>query len=97
MNELTNKFWDEHFRNKNRSELPKIKQRIYDWLNQDNFGGFGVDGKIFWIETVCTSSIIYNYIRDYIIKWCKTQGYSYLYNIKKDEMSKEVKEYLTIE
>lgn len=43
MNKLTNMFWDEHFADKNRAELSKIKQKVYDWLNEDNFGGFEVE------------------------------------------------------
>ena len=39
MNELTNMFWNEHYRGKDRAKLSKIKQKVWDWLNEDNFGG----------------------------------------------------------
>lgn len=79
MNELTNIFWNEHFRDKNRAELSKIKQKVYDWLNKDNFGGFGLEGKSFWIEKTCLTAVLPNYIHDYMIKWAKRKGYNYLY------------------
>ena len=79
MNELTNLFWNEHFRSKDRAELTKIKQKVYDWLNEDNFGGFGLDNKVFWIEKTCLTAKLPNYIYKFIIKWGKKQGYKYLY------------------
>lgn len=81
MNDLTNIFWNEHFRDKNRAELSKIKQKVYDWLNEDNFGGFGIEGKYFWIETTCSTAKIYNYIRNYMIKWANKKGYKYTYSL----------------
>jgi hypothetical protein len=80
MNDLTNKFWDEHFRSKEFINMTKIKQKIYNWLNEDNFGGFVIDGKIFWIEKVCSTSSLPNYIYDYLIKWGEKAGYKYLYS-----------------
>ena len=77
MNDLTNMFWDEHFRDKSRAELSKIKQKVYDWLNEDNFGGFALDGKIFWIETTCSTARLPNYIYKYLLKWADRKGYIY--------------------
>jgi len=48
--------------------------------NKDNFGGFGVDGNIFWIEKVCSISNLPNYIYSYLIKWANKQRYIYLYH-----------------
>ena len=81
MNNLTSEFWDEHFRNVNVDDLSKIKEKIYNWLNKDNFGGFVVDGKVFWIEKCVSTSSLPNYIHKYLIKWMENKGYKYLYNI----------------
>jgi len=80
MNNLTRLFWNEHFHNKDRNKLIGIKAKVYDWLNKDNFGGFGVDGNIFWIEKVCNMSNLPNYIYSYLIKWANKQRYIYLYH-----------------
>ena len=81
-NALTQKFWDEHFIGKSREELQsKIKRQVYDWLNGDNLGCFGTNGDIFWIEKVASTCTLPNYIREYIIRWAKRNGYRYLYNI----------------
>ena len=79
--ELTYIFWAEHFNEKNRSRLSKIKQKVYDWLNGDNFRGFVLDNKIFWIEKTCSIAILPNYIYNYIIKWAKQKGFQYLYTV----------------
>lgn len=79
MNELTNMFWNEHYRNKNRAELSKIKQKVYDWLNEDNFGGFILDGGTFWIEKTWGGARLPNYIYDYLHKWAEKKGYLALY------------------
>jgi hypothetical protein len=79
MNNLTNMFWDEHFRGKERSGLPKIKQKIYDWLNGDNFGGFVLDGKVFWIEKTCNIATLPNYVYDYLKRWARRKGYIALF------------------
>ena len=79
MNDLTNMFWNEHFRNKNREKLPATKQKIYDWLNGDNFGGFVLDSGVFWIEKTCTTAKLPNYIYSYLINWAKKKGYQSLY------------------
>jgi hypothetical protein len=82
MNNLTGMFWDEHFINKDREKLSKIKQKIYDWLNEDNFNGFVLNSNIFWIELTWSQSRLPNYICNYIIKWAKRKGFTYLYNLK---------------
>ncbi len=79
MNELTNMFWNEHFRDKDRASLSKIKQKVYDWLNEDNFGGFVLDNGTFWIEKTCTTARLPNYIYSYLIKWAKRKGFNSLY------------------
>jgi hypothetical protein len=80
MNELTNLFWNEHFRNINRVNLKGIKGKIFDWLNRDNLSGLIVDNKVFWIELIGNPSYLPNYIRRYIISWAKNKGYKYLYS-----------------
>ena len=79
MNDLTDMFWNEHFRDKNRAELIGIKAKVYDYLNSDNFGGFGLDNKVFWIEKNCLTSRLPNYIYTYLTKWAKNKGYTALY------------------
>lgn len=81
MNELTNMFWNEHFRDKNSVKLSKIKRRVYNWLDKDNFGGFAVDGNRFWIEKTCSTATLPNYIYDYMNKWAKKKGYQSIYTI----------------
>ena len=79
MNELTNMFWNEHYRGNDRAKLSKIKQKVWDWLNEDNFGGFGLDNNVFWIEKTCSMARLPNYIYHYLIKWAKRKGYTALY------------------
>lgn len=81
MNDLTRDFWNEHFNNIDLKHTSKIKEKIYNWLNKDNFGGFVIDRNIFWIELVCTSSRLPNYIYNYLIKWTSKKGYKYLYHV----------------
>jgi hypothetical protein len=80
MNNLTRLFWNEHFESKTRPRLSKMGKKIYDWLNEDNFNGFVLDNKVFWVELVCTTSRLPNNIYTYIIKWAKLKGYKYLYD-----------------
>ena len=79
MNELTNIFWNEHFRDIKREDLSKIKQKVYDWLNKDNFGGFALDNNVFWIEKTCSTATLPNYIYYYLTKWAKRKGFTALY------------------
>lgn len=79
MNELTDMFWEEHFRDKNPNELKGIKLSIYNWLNRDNFGGFALDNKVFWIEKTCSTATLPNYVYSYLTKWAKRKGYTALY------------------
>ena len=81
MNNLTSEFWDEHFRSKEINNMSKIKQKVYNWLNCDNFGGFVVDGKVFWIEKTVSTASLPNYIHKYLIKWMEKRGYKYLYSL----------------
>ena len=78
MNDLTKLFWNEHFRDTDRVKLFGIKAKIYDWLNRDNFGGFGINGKRVWFERTWSGANFPNYIYNYLRKWCKEQGYSTL-------------------
>lgn len=79
MNKLTNMFWDEHFRNIDPSKLKGIKLRVYNWLNKDNFGGFVLDGNVFWIEKTCNLATLPNYIYYYLTRWAKRKGFTALY------------------
>lgn len=72
-------FWNEHFRNKDASQLKGIKLSIYNWLNKDNFGGFALDGNIFWIEKTCSTATLPNYIYIYLKKWAMKKGFTALY------------------
>jgi len=81
MNKLTEMFWEEHFNNKDRAELSKIKQKVYNWLNKDNFGGFVLDNGVFWIEKTCNLATLPNYIYIYLTKWAKRKGYKALYTV----------------
>lgn len=83
MNNLTNMFWNEHFRNIDRERLAGIKLHIYNWLNEDNFGGFVLEGNVFWIEKTCSTARLPNYIYDYLKRWAKKKGFIHLYS--KDE------------
>ena len=79
MNELTNMFWNEHFRDIDVKELSGIKLRVYNWLNRDNFGGFALDNNVFWIEKTCSTATLPNYIYFYLTKWAKRKGFTALY------------------
>jgi len=79
MKKLTNMFWNEHFRDNSRQDLSKIKQKVFDWLNRDNFGGFALDGRTFWIEKTCSTATLPNYIYSYMKKWAKRKGFISLY------------------
>jgi len=82
MNELTNMFWNEHFRNINEADLKElsgIKLKVYNWLNRDNFGGFALDNNVFWIEKTCSMATLPNYIYSYLTKWAKRKGFTALY------------------
>jgi hypothetical protein len=79
MNELTELFWDEHFRNKKPQDLSNLRLRVFNWLNEDNFGGFGIDGDRFWIEKTCSRATLPNYIYAYMNKWAKKKGYTSIY------------------
>ena len=79
MNDLTNMFWDEHFRNIHKHELKGMKLRIFNWLNKDNFGGFALDGKVFWIEKTCSMATLPNYIYAYMKRWATKKGFQVLY------------------
>jgi hypothetical protein len=80
MNDLTNMFWNEHFRGKDPKKLSQFKLRIYNWLNKDNFGGFVLDNNVFWIEKTCSTARLPNYIYYYLTKWAKRKGYTALYS-----------------
>jgi len=77
--QLTGMFWDEHFRGKDRATLSKIKQKVYDYLNGDNFGGFVLDNGVFWIEKTCSTARLPNYIYEYLKRWATKKGYKSLY------------------
>jgi hypothetical protein len=80
MNELTHMFWNEHFRGQKREDLSKMKQKVYDWLNEDNFGGLPLYRGVFWIEKTYSGARLPNYILSYVIKWATKKGFTYLYN-----------------
>lgn len=77
--QLTGLFWDEHYRGKDRARLSKIKQKIWDWLNLDNFGGFVLDNDKFWIEKTCSTSKLPNYVLAYLKKWASKKGFTSIY------------------
>jgi len=79
MNELTNMFWNEHFRNIDTEKLSGIKLKVYNWLNRDNFGGFVLDNNVFWIEKTCSTSTLPDYIYNYLKKYAKRKGFISLY------------------
>jgi hypothetical protein len=79
MTNLTDMFWNEHFRNVEVEKLKGLKLRIYNWLNKDNFGGFVLDGNIFWIEKTVSTATLPNYIYAYLKKWATKKGYTALY------------------
>jgi len=77
MNNIINEFWQyvETQRNK------KIGEKIYQWLNRDNLGSIIVDNKVYWTELTCSYSTFPVYAYNYIKKWAKKRGLTYLYDI----------------
>jgi hypothetical protein len=56
----------------------KIAKRVYNELNKDILQVVK-DGKVFWIEKVCSYITIPNFVYNYVIKFYKKQGLKYLY------------------
>lgn len=72
---LINEFWD-HIEN---SRGQTLTNKVYNWLNKDNLGSINIDGKIFWLELTCSYSTLPKYAFNYIKKFMKKKGYTYLY------------------
>lgn len=72
---ITKELW-EHV----EKQKTKIAKRVYNVLNHDNFYLI-LDGDIFYFEQTWSGATIPNYCREYVIKWGKKQGYTYLYHI----------------
>ena len=62
------------------SENTKISNKVENWLNYDNLRAIIVDGDVFWVELVCSTSTLPNSVFKYIKWYMKRQGYKYLYN-----------------
>ncbi len=63
-----------------QKEKTKIGKRIYDWLNEDNLHAICQEKYgVYWLERTCSFATIPNYAWDYIEKWCKKRGLTYLY------------------
>jgi hypothetical protein len=76
---ITSNFWE--YIQANRGQKP-IFDKVYNWLNRDNLGNIVIsdDSKVYWLELTCSLATLPEYIRAFIKKWCKAQGYEYLYD-----------------
>ena len=78
MSNLLNDLWVEAEKKK---DTYKIWGKIYHWLDCDNLGAIILDNKVFWFE-LNPSSIMPDYIYNYLVKWGERKGFKYLYKIK---------------
>ena len=76
-NNIANGFWEYVI-----AQDTKIAERVFNWLNRDNLGAIIEDGGVFWIEKTCSTATLPNYIYNYIIRWGRREGLTYLYDLK---------------
>ena len=77
MKNIINEFWEHVEENKNK----KYIEKIYKWLNRDNLTSIIIDNNIYWLEKTCSLATIPNYAYNYIKKFMKKKGYTYLYDM----------------
>ena len=80
MENISNLFW-EHIENSDT----KISKKIYEWLSRDNLNAVILDDKVFWFELTTSYCVMPNYIYEYMKKWGRKLGYTYLYDIKENK------------
>ena len=62
-------------------EKTKIAEKVFNWMNYDNLSGIIVyESNCFYFELTNSYVKMPNYIYDYLKKWTKKLGYTYLYD-----------------
>ena len=80
---ISSEFW-QHIEEK-RAKSKKI-ELIYRWLDQDNLGAIIVDGNVFWTELTHSTATMPAYVFQYIKKWAKERGLTYLYDVPNQQV-----------
>lgn len=66
-----------------KSNLNKTELKVFNWLDKDNLNAIQTDGRIFYFEKTLSTTIMPNYIYNWLKKWVKRNyKLTYLYDLK---------------